>query len=229
MIHLVDSGIGRSTQIALEVPSAHYGYDAIKRGLDILGAVLLLLALTPLFAVLAVLVKISSPGPVFFRHERCGRNGRPIRVTKFRTMWEDAEERAGEALEVASRRGLHIVDGPAFKSKDDPRITGAGRFLRRYSLDELPQLFDVLRGSMSLVGPRPLVTAEIAALSSESLLRLTVKPGLTCTWQVSGRNHVAFEDRMRMDVEYVQRRSIALDLLLIAKTPLKVLSGEGAF
>lgn len=198
-------------------------YFALKRAVDVVAAVALLALLAPLMLTLAIAVKLTSPGPVFFTQERCGLRARRFYVLKFRSMRRDAESRKHEV------RALDVTNGPTFKSPVDPRVTAVGRMMRRYSLDELPQLWHVLTGDMSLVGPRPLVTQETLELPSWALARLAVKPGLTCIWQVSGRSLIPFEEWMELDVEYVRSRSLWLDLKLLIKTPAAVLTGRGAF
>jgi lipopolysaccharide/colanic/teichoic acid biosynthesis glycosyltransferase len=199
------------------------GYFALKRAMDICAALILLALLAPLMAVLAVAIKATSPGPVLFKQERCGLRGRRFLVFKFRSMRRNAESRMHEV------RGLDMTNGPTFKSPVDPRVTAVGRFMRRYSLDELPQLWHVLTGDMSLVGPRPLITRETEQLPPWALTRLAAKPGLTCIWQVSGRSLIPFEEWMELDLQYVESRSLWLDLKLLVKTPAAVLTGRGAF
>lgn len=211
------------------VSTPHFGYAFTKRALDILGALLLLVVLAPLFLVLAVTIKLSSRGPIFFRQERIGLYRKPFRALKFRSMCQDAEEQLASLQALAENGELRTVDAPAFKSADDPRVTRVGRFMRRFSLDELPQIFNVLGGSMSFVGPRPLVALEANALSPETDMRHCVKPGITCIWQVSGRSDVSYEQRLAMDVDYVERRSLWLDIVLILRTPAAVFSGRGAY
>lgn len=227
MFALVEHASG--VVVGVDVPRAHVGYDPLKRLIDVTLAAVLLVALAPLLVVVALLVRITSPGPALFVHTRCGQYGRPIRVYKFRTMCVDAEARIDEVRLLAHRTGLHVVDGPAFKSAEDPRVTSVGRVLRRFSLDELPQLLNVLNGTMSLVGPRPLVYAEVATLTQEQMVRQAVKPGVTCTWQLSGRSDMPFGPRMELDVDYVRRRSTALDLALIARTPIAAIKADGAY
>ena len=191
--------------------------------MDILGALVLLLVSAPAFLVVAILVRVTSPGPVFFRQERVGLNGATFSVLKFRSMVADAEARRPEV------EWRNITAGPTIKVIGDPRVTRVGRVLRKTSLDELPQIWYVLTGSMSLVGPRPLDAAEVARMAPEVQRdRHRVKPGLTCTWQVSGRSLIPHEEWMRMDVEYAARQSLWLDLTLLARTPLAVLGGRGA-
>lgn len=193
-----------------------------KRAFDVFGAATGLVLLSPLIALLAAAVKLSSPGPVFFRQRRAGRGGRPFVIYKFRTMVADAEARQRELL------SLNEQDGPAFKIKRDPRVTRLGRLLRATSLDELPQLFNVLRGNMSLVGPRPLPCHESDACDGWRRRRLEVTPGLTCIWQVRGRSRVSFDEWMRMDLRYAGSRTLRHDLKLLIRTVWAVVRGTGA-
>jgi lipopolysaccharide/colanic/teichoic acid biosynthesis glycosyltransferase len=183
-----------------------------------------LTVLSPFYLVVALLIKFTSPGPVLFRQQRSGLNGRPFTIYKFRTMATDAEARKQE---LASRNEMR---GPVFKITNDPRVTPIGRFLRRYSIDEFPQFFNVLRGEMSLVGPRPLPVDEVKRFDDFShRRRLSVKPGLTCTWQISGRNNVIdFNDWVRLDLEYIDNWSLWLDMKIICRTVPAVLGGVGA-
>jgi len=192
----------------------------LKGGIDRVCAVAGLVVLSPLLLVLAVLVRLGSPGPAFFRQTRIGRNGREFQCLKLRTMYVDAEARLGEL--AAANEG----DGLLFKIKDDPRITRLGRFLRRSSFDELPQLWNVVRGDMSLVGPRPLAVKD-EAFEGHIRRRLLVRPGITGLWQVSGREDQSWEDAVRLDLYYVENWSIALDFLILARTVLHVLRGSG--
>ena len=195
-----------------------------KRLIDVWGSIALLLLLTPLLFVVALLIKLDSPGPVLFKQERVGLNKRRFLLIKFRTMADGAEK--GQAtLET-----LNEADGPVFKIKNDPRVTNIGRFLRRYSLDELPQLFNVLKGEMSLVGPRPLPVRDIERIDLQwHKRRLSMKPGLTCFWQVSGRSDVSFDHWVRMDLQYIDNWSLPLDLKILLKTIPAVLRGSGAY
>ncbi len=195
---------------------------ALKRVLDVAGASLGLLLTAPLLLLAAAAIKLSSPGPVLFRQVRCSLNGRTFVMPKLRTMVADSEARR-LALDACNE-----MDGPVFKIRDDPRVTMVGRFLRRYSLDELPQLWSVLRGDMSLVGPRPPMPTEVAAYRTFERRRLSMRPGLTCLWQVSGRNDIGFEDWVRMDLEYIDTWSLSGDLRILARTVPAVLSGTGA-
>src|ERR1700690_43406 len=192
--------------------------------MDFAGALILLILLSWLFALLAILIKFTSPGPVFFRQQRSGQNGAPFTLYKFRTMISNAEQFKHE-LEA-----MNEMSGPVFKVTNDPRITPIGKWLRRYSLDELPQLFNVLRGEMSLVGPRPLPVDEVKRFSDLAhRRRLSVKPGLTCLWQISGRNQIKdFKDWVRLDLEYIDNWSLWLDLKILLRTIPAVFSATGA-
>ncbi len=195
---------------------------ALKRAFDIFSTGLALWVLSVPLLLVAVLIKLTSRGPVFFRQVRVGLHGRPFRMLKFRTMVENAE-----ALK-ATLSQQNEMDGPVFKMKKDPRITPIGKFLRKFSIDELPQLVNVLRGDMSVVGPRPPVPSEVAKYAVWQRRRLSVRPGLTCIWQVSGRNEISFEQWMYMDLEYIDNWSFGKDLELVLKTFPVVLTGRGA-
>lgn len=196
----------------------------IKDVLDRLGAAVLLLLTSPLWLVSMLGIKLSSPGPVLFSQERSGRSGRPFRMFKFRTMCVDAEQKRSN-LEKDNQ-----MSGPVFKVKNDPRIFAFGKWLRRLSIDELPQLLNVLRGEMSLVGPRPLPVYEIEKIEKHAQRRrLSVKPGLTCLWQVMGRNRItSFEEWVALDLRYIDNWSLALDLRILLQTVPAVLKGAGA-
>jgi exopolysaccharide biosynthesis polyprenyl glycosylphosphotransferase len=194
---------------------------ALKRVLDVVATSIGLFFLAPLFFVLIVAIKLDSPGPVFFRQYRSGIRGRRFNCYKFRSMYIDAEAR------LAELKAQNEMSGPVFKMKNDPRITRVGRIIRKYSLDELPQLFNVLRGDMSLVGPRPPLPAEVAEYEPWQRRRLSMKPGITCTWQVSGRNDISFEQWMRLDLEYIDNWNLALDVKLLLKTIPAVIKGTG--
>jgi exopolysaccharide biosynthesis polyprenyl glycosylphosphotransferase len=196
---------------------------AFKRLFDICISSVGILATLPFGLVIAFLVKLSSRGPVIFKQRRVGRGGRRFTMYKFRSMVEDAE---GLLPRVAAR---NIVEGPAFKTRNDWRVTTVGQVLRRYSLDELPQLFNVLKGDMSLVGPRPLPISEARGVSQAHRRRFTMRPGLTCLWQVQGRSDIPFASWMRMDLEYVDRWSLWLDTKLLILTIPAVLTGRGAY
>ncbi|MEZ5382152.1 MAG: sugar transferase [Microthrixaceae bacterium] len=209
--------------VAYVEPVARYGWRrAAKRAFDLAVAGGGLLVVSPIVALAALAVKLSSPGPVLFRQTRVGRHAQPFEVLKLRTMVVDAEELLDDLHEH------NELDGPMFKIADDPRITRVGKFLRRTSLDELPQLWNVVRGEMSLVGPRPALPAEMAEWDSELYNRLRVKPGITGMWQVNGRSESSFADYQRLDLYYVDNWSILVDLGILAKTLPVVLSSRGA-
>jgi lipopolysaccharide/colanic/teichoic acid biosynthesis glycosyltransferase len=203
-----------------DAPEPHLAYNATKRILDIVVASLVLVATSPVFLIVALVN--SRGGGVFYRQRRLGLGGRVFVCYKFRSMVPGAEE-LREQIE-----SLNITRGPTFKNEEDPRVTRIGRVLRRTSLDELPQLLNVIRGEMSLVGPRPLAVDENRYRGYQHL-RLSVMPGLTCIWQVSGRSTIAFDRWMDMDLEYVDTRSLAKDLSLLIRTVPAVLSGDGAY
>jgi exopolysaccharide biosynthesis polyprenyl glycosylphosphotransferase len=194
-----------------------------KAVFDRVGAALLLVLFAPVLAAVAVAVRLDSPGPVFFRQVRVGRYGREFQIYKFRTMHTDAERR------LADVRHLNEQDGVLFKIRDDPRITRVGRHLRRLSLDELPQLFNVMGGTMSLVGPRPPLQREVAAYPRDARRRLAVRPGMTGLWQVSGRSDLPWEEAVRLDLRYVENWSLTLDLVILLRTLTAVWRGAGAY
>ena len=196
---------------------------AVKRGIDIALSVIAIVVLTPLLLAVALLVKLTSRGPIFYVQERVGRDGEPFKIVKFRSMYQDAHD---QRLEHA-HRNMH--GGPIFKIRDDPRVTPVGRAIRRLSIDELPQLFNVLKGDMSLVGPRPPLPEEFLRYDAREQQRLLVKPGVTCIWQVSGRSDVDFDTWIDMDLEYIRTWSLRLDVKLLAKTVPAVLTGRGAY
>jgi exopolysaccharide biosynthesis polyprenyl glycosylphosphotransferase len=212
---------GRALLTYARIPRGEAGLLA-KRTLDVCVGGALLVAALPLAVVIALAIRATSGAPVLFGQERVGRYGRSFTLWKFRTMVPDAEARLAE---LASRNEL---DGPAFKLRADPRITGVGRWLRRTSLDELPQLVNVLRGEMSLVGPRPPLRTEVERYERWQLRRLSMKPGLTGLWQVSGRSDVPFDRWMALDLEYIDRWSLWLDLVVLARTVPAVVRGTGA-
>jgi exopolysaccharide biosynthesis polyprenyl glycosylphosphotransferase len=192
-----------------------------KRAFDLLSSAFALIALAPLFIFVALAIKLTSKGPVFFKQNRVGKHGHDFGMYKFRSMVTNAEE-IRKNLEY-----LNEQSGPVFKIKNDPRITPVGRFIRKYSIDELPQLFNILVGDMSVVGPRPALPSEVDRYDNWHLNRLSVPPGLTCVWQVSGRNSVPFEKWMEMDAHYVKNWSFSYDMLLIVKTLPVVFFGRG--
>lgn len=204
--------------------------DGFKRGIDIVFAIVLLGLLAPFLIIAAVAVATTSEGPVIYRQQRVGRRGRTFRMLKFRSMVVDADQRIGEMAEMAREGQLDAVDAPAFKSANDPRVTRVGQVLRRTSLDELPQLLNVLMGQMSLVGPRPVEQVEVdtlpAGLAEE---RQSVRPGITCLWQVLRYEDMPFRDRIELDLLYVSRRSLVLDLALLTLTPVAVVTGDSAY
>jgi lipopolysaccharide/colanic/teichoic acid biosynthesis glycosyltransferase len=197
--------------------------DAAKRALDLTLVVAGLVAIWPLLLLIALAVRWDSPGPALFAQTRIGRDGRPFRMWKFRSMRADAEVLRPVVLGASDRAGL------CFKAKDDPRVTRLGRLLRRTSLDELPQLWNILRGEMSLVGPRPALPEEVAAYPAHARGRLAVRPGLTGVWQVSGRADVGFDAMIAMDLDYVRDHGLRRDIGLILATFRAVLAGRGAY
>ena len=188
-------------------------YLFFKRAMDIIGSLCGIILLSPLLIIVALAIKIEDPkGSIFFSQQRCGKDNKLFPMYKFRSMVSNAEELLEELMEH------NEMDGPVFKIKDDPRITGVGKFIRKTSIDELPQLFNILRGDMSIVGPRPAIPYEVAEYSHYHKQRLLVKPGLTCIWQVSGRNSIGFDEWMEMDLEYIEKRNLWMDIKLIFKT-----------
>jgi exopolysaccharide biosynthesis WecB/TagA/CpsF family protein len=194
-----------------------------KRFLDIALSAMAIAILAPLFALVFLAIRLESRGPVVFRQERIGHNGKSFTLYKLRSMYVDAEARRAALLATSDR------DGVCFKSKSDPRVTRVGRILRRFSIDELPQIFNILLGQMSIVGPRPALPEEVSAYPERALKRLAAKPGLTGLWQVSGRADIGFEQMIEMDLAYVRARSMWLDILLIALTFRTVVTGRGAY
>ena len=197
---------------------------ATKRIIDIVGSGMGLVLLSPVFAAIAIAVKLSSPGPVFFTQTRVGRYGRHFRFWKFRSMRQDAE-----AMKDSLKEQNESKDGVIFKMKDDPRITKVGKFLRRTSLDELPQLWNVFIGDMSLVGPRPPVPKEVQEYTLEDRKRLDVIPGITCLWQIKGRSEIPFHEQVKLDKEYILAPSVWKDIVILLKTIPAILGGKGAY
>jgi exopolysaccharide biosynthesis polyprenyl glycosylphosphotransferase len=195
---------------------------AVKRGFDVVTSALALLFLSPVLLAAAAAVKLDSPGPVFFRQRRVGLNGRPFTMLKFRSMYLDAEAR------LESLRAHNEASGPVFKMRNDPRITKVGRFIRKTSIDELPQFINVLTGQMSIVGPRPPIPSEVRQYKRWQRRRLSVKPGITCTWQVSGRSSIDFDQWMELDLEYIDHWSLWKDIQICFKTIPAVLGSRGA-
>jgi exopolysaccharide biosynthesis polyprenyl glycosylphosphotransferase len=209
--------------IHVEIPHFAGGKHVLKRSLDIVGSAVGLLFLLPVFAVVAIMIKRDSPGPVLFRQERCGRNGDAFNMLKFRSMVQTAED------DLASLLDQNEASGVLFKIRNDPRITRVGRFIRKYSIDELPQLWNVLIGDMSLVGPRPPLPAEVEGYESHVHRRLYIKPGVTGMWQVNGRSLLSWEDSVRLDLYYVENWSLTGDLMIIWRTFKTVIQPVGAY
>jgi exopolysaccharide biosynthesis polyprenyl glycosylphosphotransferase len=214
---------GRPVLVFRSTPESSW-QGVCKHLIDAAGSLVLLFFALPIMGIIALGIRMTSPGPALFRQERCGLHGRPFTMLKFRSMVSDAEQRQHELI------ALNEMGGPVFKLSNDPRITRIGLFLRKYSLDELPQLFNVLRGEMSLVGPRPLPVYEVEKFDDPAhRRRLSVKPGLTCLWQVSGRNELRdFRDWVRLDLEYIDNWSLWLDMKILVRTVPVVLAGTGA-
>ncbi len=211
------------TLMHLPTASLSPGARATKRVIDVTLASIALLAAAPTMLLVAVAIKLDSRGPVFFRQERMGRGGQPFRIFKFRSMTADAWQNRNSVAE------LNEVDGPLFKMENDPRVTRVGAFIRKTSLDELPQLINVVRGEMSLVGPRPLPTEESNRIDGAALARLDVLPGITGLWQVCGRSELSYADLQHLDSVYVRKWSLMWDLRIMAKTPQVVLGRNGAY
>lgn len=199
------------------------GGAIVKRGFDMVASFLMLVLLSPLFALIAILVKLEDGGPLFFAQTRVGQFGREFKMYKVRSMCLDAEQRLKELVEKN-----HHKEGVTFKIKDDPRITRVGKWLRKFSFDELPQLYNVLIGDMSLVGPRPPLPREVSKYSLAHRRRLAVKPGITCIWQISGRAEIDFSGQVQLDVDYIESQGFWVDVKILAKTIPAVLSGKGA-
>jgi lipopolysaccharide/colanic/teichoic acid biosynthesis glycosyltransferase len=194
-----------------------------KRLLDILGAVVALLLSSPLLLIVAILIKLESRGPVIYKSIRIGRGAQPFAFLKLRSMVDGADQHRQKLSH------LNEADGPVFKIAADPRVTRIGRLLRMTSIDEIPQLWNVIRGDMSLVGPRPPIAAEVVQYEPWQLRRLDVVPGITCLWQISGRSRIGFQEWMRLDLEYIRHRSFLLDMKILIRTIPAVLSREGAY
>ena len=209
----MDMNVSTSRNYGSIEPRKGMIYLFLKRMMDILGSVIGLILLSPLFILVALAIKIEDPkGKVFFAQQRCGKDNRLFPMYKFRSMVSNAEELLEELMEQ------NEMDGPVFKIKEDPRITKVGKFIRKTSIDELPQLFNILMGDMSIVGPRPAIPHEVAEYDDYQRQRLLVKPGLTCIWQVSGRNSIGFDEWVDMDLEYIEKRNLWMDIKLIFKT-----------
>ena len=195
---------------------------AAKRIMDFVMAVTLLLLFAPTMLIIAILVKFTSQGPVFYEQVRCGRYGRKFKMIKFRTMMDGAENRLWEI------KHLNEMNGPVFKMQNDPRVTPLGWFLRKFSIDELPQFWNVIKGEMSMVGPRAPLAEEVRCYATKQRRRLSVKPGITCLWQISGRSDIDFNKWMEMDLQYIDRWSFWLDVQIMLKTIPAVFTGRGA-
>jgi len=193
----------------------------LKRVIDVMGALVLLILLMPLMLAIVIAIRITSSGPIIFKQRRCTLHGREFWMYKFRTMVNEAENIRSKLEE------RNEMTGPVFKIKNDPRVTSIGKFLRRHSLDEFPQLFNVLAGDMSLVGPRPPIPSEVANYENWQRRRLSMRAGITCLWQVSGRNKLSFEDWMKLDLQYIDNWSLELDLVILLKTPIAIIRGTG--
>ncbi len=200
-----------------------FGYRVTKRAFDLIVGSGILLLLLPVIPLVALMIRFDSEGPVFYRQQRIGMGGRPFRFYKFRSMRADSDRLRAD-LEARNE-----LTGPVFKIKNDPRVTAVGQFLRRSSLDEIPQIFNVLKGDMSIVGPRPALPGEVARYEAWHRRRLDVKPGITCLWQVAGRSHVDFDEWMRLDIEYMSRRSLRTDVAIFVKTIPAVIARRGAY
>lgn len=198
------------------------GYYFLKRSMDVFCSLMGLIVLSPILLVVGIAIKLESKGPVIFSQERIGKGGEKFKIYKFRSMVANAEE-LKEKLNSKNE-----MSGPMFKMKKDPRVTKIGKFMRKTSIDELPQLLNVLKGEMSLVGPRPSLPKEVINFEEWMMERLEVKPGLTCYWQVSGRNDIDFEDWMKLDIRYVRERNILIDIKLVLKTFLVLFGDEHA-
>jgi lipopolysaccharide/colanic/teichoic acid biosynthesis glycosyltransferase len=197
--------------------------DVLRRCLDITISAGALLVLSPLLGLTGLAIKLDSRGPILFSQTRVGQNGKTFTLIKFRSMTTDAESRREGLLATSDREGV------CFKSRNDPRVTRVGRFIRRFSIDELPQILNVLRGEMAIVGPRPALPSEVAAYPRRALGRLAVKPGITGVWQVSGRATIGFDQMVEMDISYASSRTVLMDLVLILRTFGAVTSGRGAY
>lgn len=205
-----------------EVKKSNF-YEIIKRLFDIICSLISIIILSPVFILISILIKIEDPkGKILFSQDRCGKNGKIFKMYKFRSMVHNAEE----LLEDLQK--MNEMSGPVFKIKEDPRITRVGKFIRKTSLDELPQIINILNGDMSFVGPRPPLVNEVKQYNEYQIQRLLVKPGLTCIWQVSGRNNIDFDEWIELDLKYIKERNLMLDLTLILKTIPALLGDENA-
>lgn len=208
--------------IPIDTFSKNRSYFFIKRIIDIIGSLFGIIILSPIMILVSAAIRIESKGPIIFSQERVGKNGKLFKMLKFRSMVQNAEQLLDKL------KDKNEMSGPMFKMKDDPRITKVGRFIRKTSIDELPQLFNVLKGDMSLVGPRPNLPREVDKFNSYQKQKLIAKPGLTCYWQVMGRNEIDFEDWMKLDIKYVKERNTWVDIKLIFKTFFVLFGDENA-
>ena len=208
--------------LGVEIEKKELIYLVVKRVIDITVSILGLIILSPLLLLVAILIKFESKGPIIFTQKRVGFKGNEFNMLKFRSMVVNAEELKDKL------KNNNEMSGPMFKMKNDPRVTKIGRFIRKTSIDELPQLINVLKGEMNLVGPRPSLPSEVKQFKPWMLKRLEVKPGLTCYWQIMGRNNIDFEEWMKLDIKYVEKRSVLLDIKLIYKTFFVLFGDENA-
>ncbi len=218
---------GKRQRVAFKIQAWNFTVKSsyvLKRLIDIVGSLMLLLVLSPFLLLVMLWIKLDSRGPLIYRQIRVGYNGRHFNFYKFRSMYVDADARKAE-LEEQNESS----DGVIFKMKNDPRITRCGRFIRRYSIDELPQIVNVLLGDMSLVGPRPPLPREVDLYTLEDRKRLQVRPGLTCTWQISGRSDIPFNQQVLLDKEYIRSQSFWKDVVILLKTIPAVITGRGAY
>ncbi|MBQ6535114.1 MAG: exopolysaccharide biosynthesis polyprenyl glycosylphosphotransferase [Opitutales bacterium] len=203
--------------------SVKFGYF-VKRLLDIVVSAIMIVLLAPFLLLVALLIKLESRGPVIYRSTRVGKDGRNFAFYKFRSMYLDADKKKAE-MHALNESG----DGVIFKMKNDPRITKIGKFIRKFSIDELPQLFNVLEGNMSLVGPRPPLPSEVAQYTLDQRKRLHIKPGITCIWQISGRSDIPFKKQVMLDEEYIKNHNLFKDLIILLKTIPAIITGKGAY
>ncbi|WP_283746700.1 sugar transferase [Bacillus cereus] len=226
LVKLSDGDVTKvnESKIDWEAVNARKGYLLTKRCMDFIGALCGLILLSPLFLIIALIIKYEDPkGPVLFKQIRVGKDGKEFHMYKFRSMVADAEERLKDLLQY------NEVSGAMFKMKEDPRITKIGKFIRKTSLDELPQLINVLKGEMSLVGPRPPLPREVKVYTAYDKQRLLVIPGCTGLWQVSGRNNLGFKEMVQLDLQYVEKRSVLFDIIIIFRTVKEVFCSKEAY
>lgn len=230
-VRTIQSDLGYSLQAAAAERTAHMQwalYPVLKRILDMVVASVMLIALAPVMVIVAIAIKLDSPGPVIFKQTRIGKNHKPFTFFKFRSMYHKVDTAVHQQFVKNLINGAAPAAGSTYKMTSDRRITRVGAFIRKTSLDELPQLFNVLNGTMSMVGPRPPIPYEVAEYKDWHHRRLAIAPGITGLWQVQGRSLVAFDDMVKMDIAYSERRSLLLDMALILQTVPAVLSGRGA-